>query len=288
MLIKGLGGQDRPTEILKYLLGNYFNMKSISAFQEYIKKRHSVKIKVDDIAGDTTYSWLYHELLQPETFVSKRTGMPFTKFFSAKFPKKQIVLHHGANSDNSRNMAEGFEVQNNFVATNGGITDDGHYLKIFDEKGWAHHIGMDNAQNLQRNRESVSVEICAWGCLMERGGKFYAWPNEYGRKGKAVEVSKEKVVECEYKGWKYYERYTDKEIETTKRWILLNAMYWDIPLDYSDKDLWKVSQKAINGAPGIYTHNSYISWKSDIFPQEEIVAMLKDISKIGKVVEKKD
>ncbi len=55
------------------------------------------------------------------------------------------------------------------------------------------------------------------------------------------------------------------------------ALRYDIPIDYREQDLWNVSNSAIAGNPGLFTHCSYISWKIDIVPQPLMVDMLKAV-----------
>ena len=55
-------------------------------------------------------------------------------------------------------------------------------------------------------------------------------------------------------------------------------MFWNdrynIPLEYN-QDMWDVSINALKGAPGIWTHVSYRSDKSDCHPQPELIEMLQ-------------
>ena len=129
---------------------------------------------------------------------------------------------------------------------------------------------MRHLHNLARNQQSVAVEICNWGSLTEKNGKLYSWAN--------IEIPKKKAIELNYKGFKYYEIYTYKEIKALKYWTLLNAMRFGIALAYRKTDMWQLSQKAIDGVAGIYTHNSYISWKTDVSPQPKLIKMAESLA----------
>jgi hypothetical protein len=56
--------------------------------------------------------------------------------------------------------------------------------------------------------------------------------------------------------------------------------YWNekfgIPLDYN-ADMWDVTNNALDGKPGIWTHNSYRTDKSDCHPQPELIKMLQTL-----------
>ncbi len=58
-------------------------------------------------------------------------------------------------------------------------------------------------------------------------------------------------------------------------------VYWgeryEIPLTYNE-DMWDVSDRALAGQDGVWSHTSYRSDKSDIHPQPEMIAMLKALS----------
>ncbi|MCU0448198.1 MAG: hypothetical protein MUE85_25125, partial [Microscillaceae bacterium] len=164
-------------------------------------------------------------------------------------------------------------------ATAVGTTNDGTLVRGYDEECWAYHIGTGN---WALEQGSVGIEICNWGALETREGQHYTWVNDYGKRGRGVILEHNLVIELNYKNYQYYERYTDAEINTVKYWTLLNAMRFGIPLKYSEKDMWQVSNNALSGKPGLYTHNSFISWKTDISPQPKMIAMLKDLKEYEK------
>lgn len=235
----------------------------------------------DGLFGNMSYNKLYSLLLKVE-------NVDFEGFyFKSEFPKKQIIWHHSAGWDNARGMFDWWKKDKvTHVATAIGISDDGRVWKGFDEKFWAASIGATidifNQQgvklkyingyvvnNTELDQAAVAVEVCNWGSLTEKNGKFYSWAN--------VEIAKEKVIELNYKGVKYFETYTDAEIRTLKYWTLLNAVKFDIPLDYSYEDYFSLSKKALSGERGIFTHNSYRGDKNDVSPQPKLIEMAKSL-----------
>jgi hypothetical protein len=232
--------------------------KSIKEFQK------SCSLEADGLAGAKTYEALYFKLLKVE--VVNFAG----NFYQEAFQKKQIVWHHSAGWDNARGMYDWWINDKVYhVATAVGISDDGTVTRGYDEQFWAHHIGMSNLQNLQRNQESVAVEICNWGALTETAQGLKTWSGNV--------LPLDKAIELNYKGIKFFEKYTETEIKALKYWTLLNAMRFDIPLAYREFEMWHLNNKAVNGEAGIYTHNSFIEWKSDVSPQPKLIEMAKTL-----------
>jgi hypothetical protein len=240
-----------------------FGFKTIEEFQKF------AKIKIDGIFGLVSWNSLYNYILEVQSLDFE------SYYFKQTHPKKQIVWHHSAGWDNARGMFDWWKNDGVVhVATSIGIVDSGTIFKGYDESFWGHHIGLKHINNTVLNQQSIAVEICNWGNLIEKNGKFYSWAN--------TEVPKSKAIELNYKGFKFYEIYTDEEIKALKYWTLLNAMRFEIPLAYREADMWKESQNAINGVPGIYTHNSYLSWKTDVSPQPKLITMAKELENYEK------
>lgn len=232
----------------------------------------------DGVVGEQTFARLYARYLNVKEYSIAGN------YWQEVYEKKQIVWHHSAGWDNARLMFQSWVNDGRkHVATAIGISDSGEIIRGYDEKFWAVHIGAYDIGLLNYmalETQSVAVEICNWGALEERNGKFYAWVNDYGKRGPAVELPKEKVIELNYKGIRYFEAYTDAEIESLRRWTILMAIRFDIPLNYNAKDFWQASQNAISGKAGLYSHNSFVSWKTDVSPQPKLIAMAEKLAKI--------
>jgi N-acetylmuramoyl-L-alanine amidase len=234
------------------------------------------RLTTDGIVGINTYRILYAKYLN-----CKEVNFEYC-YHKEAFDKKQIVLHHSAGWDDARLMFDFWKRDNAYhVGTAIGITDNGEVLRGYDESFWAVHIGASWLPNYyELETQSIGVEICNWGALKTRDNQHFAWVGDYGKRGRGVTLPQEKVIELNYKEDKFYERYTDAEIESTRRWIMLNAIRFDIPLAYNEADFWEVSKNATSGKAGLYTHNSYVSWKSDVSPQPKLIAMLSNFNLI--------
>jgi N-acetylmuramoyl-L-alanine amidase/Putative peptidoglycan binding domain len=259
-------------QALLQLVLQELGFKNIRAFQK------ANGLTADGIVGINTYRALYAKYLNAKE-------VAFEGFYHKQtFDKKQIVLHHSAGWDNARLMFDIWKRDNaHHVATAIGITDSGEVIRGYDEAYWAVHIGayeVGLSNFLQLETQSIGVEICNWGALETRNNMHYTWVGDYGKRGQGVTLPQDCVIELNYKGCKFYEAYTKAEIESTRRWIMLNAIRFDIPLAYNEADFWEVSKNATSGKAGLYTHNSYVSWKTDVSPQPKLIAMLSDFNDI--------
>ena len=200
----------------------------------------------------------------------KTLDFPENQYYRAEHPKKQVVLHHSAGWDNSRNMFAGWAKDPARIATCIGICDDGTITQGFSSKFWGHHIGAKHPNNTSLNMQSIGIEICAWGPLKKVNGKYYSWA------GAEVPEEKVQVYAKPFKGSLYYEKYTEAEIESVRQLLVHWNKQFGIPLDYH-ADMWEVSERALSGKPGIWTHVSYRADKSDCHPQPELIEMLKSL-----------
>lgn len=203
--------------------------------------------------------------------------------------KKQICLHFTAGYDNAQGVFDWWSRSKERVATCVAIRDDGRIYQGFNSRYWAWHINVRasgnvlpehfshykdpvHAENLEKN--SIGIEICNWGPLtIKEDGLFHTYistPN------KPVTVDESRVLEFpnEFRGYRYYEKFTDAELEQTWRLLKYWCKEYDIPA-YYHPEMWDVYGVALSGQPGIYTHLSYRNDKHDCPPQPELIEMLK-------------
>lgn len=213
-------------------------------------------------------------------------NLPDVQFVKEEHAKKQIVLHHSAGWDNARGMFDGWAADKQRVATALGIVDDGTIYQCFPSKYWAWHINVLSKGNAIRTdarfkkfmtyahaesleKSSVAVEVCNWGPLVFDGNAtFKSWAG--------AKIDEKKVVEYDgpgFRGHKYFERYTDAEIESLWKLIRYWSQRYDIPTRYRP-EMWVVNQSAIAGDPGVWSHTSFRSDKTDMHPQPELLQML--------------
>jgi len=242
--------------------------------------------------GEYQMTKYYHKYLKstekmktinPNIKVNK-IDFPGNQYVQKETKKRTFIIHHSAGWDNARNMFHHWkEDKQGRVATAYGITDNGNIFHGFDaSKYYAYAIYINSRHNylpekLNKfkthkhdtllNSQAIQCEICNWGGLTEKNGKFYSWA--------AVEVPADKVVFYpeKFRGYHWFEKYTDNEIKALEKLIIYHAIKDNIPVTYNP-DMWDISERAIRGAEGIWSHVSYRTDKSDAHPQPELVSML--------------
>jgi N-acetyl-anhydromuramyl-L-alanine amidase AmpD len=223
-----------------------------------------------------------------DTSKIKQVPMSESQYIKEETKKSQIVLHHTAGNSSGVGTIKMWDADNigriaTCVTISGkGLskdTYDGEICQAFSSKHWAYHLGLK--QDIFRaygvpyqslDKTSIGVEICNWGPLELKNGKFYNYVNREVPADQACELA------TPYKGHKFYHAYTDAQIESVKNLLLYWNKTYGIPLTYNEKDMWDISVNALKNVPGVYTHNSYRKDKSDISPQPKMIAMLKSLS----------
>jgi len=216
---------------------------------------------------------------------------PKNQYYQYQTEKNQIVLHHTSSGNSVQGDIDWWKQTKERVATCVLIDREGVMHTLFSSKYWAHHLGikikvfdqnnikrifrknvvngkMYVANNVILNESSVGVELDNWGGLQKVNNKFYSWTNK--RVHSVIDYG------ISINGFRYYEKYTEKQLETLDYLLKYWNRTYNIPLDYN-QDMWAVSQKALNGDPGIWTHVSYRKDKSDCHPQKELIQTIKSL-----------
>lgn len=209
----------------------------------------------------------------------KQINFPATQYSAGPVKKSQIYLHHTAGNPNGEGVfnwwASNPERVATCVAISGPGSTDGQIVQGFHSSNWAYHLGVRpgtfrnfglSPKNL--DKFSIGIEICNWGQLSERNGKFY---NYVG--GEVTDVCK---LDQSYKGWQYFHNYSDAQIESVFNLLVKWGGDYGIPLTYND-DIWDLTPRALKGEPGVFTHNSVRADKVDIYPHPKMIQMLKSL-----------
>lgn len=216
----------------------------------------------------------------------KMVDFPSDQYYQQETPKKQLVLHHTVSSPNDvTGVIRTWVEDPAHVATHFIITGDGTPYQLFNSgKAWAHHLGITNpifihqgfpdtdGRNVKLNQESIGFEICNWGYLTKGAdGKFRA---AYGN---VVNVDIQEYPNL-FRGQRYFEKYTDAQIQTVGELLLYFNAKFGIPLDYNET-MWDMSKDALSGKSAVWAHCSFHPEKSDVHPQKELIEMLKSLKR---------
>lgn len=191
------------------------------------------------------------------------------QYFKESQIKRQIVIHHTAGGSSAVNAIHGWNCNAEKIGTAFVIDGGGNIFKAFDSKYWAYHLGLKTASNVALNKASIGIEICSWGQLIFKDGKYYNWVNK--------EVPETEVVKLpKFRGFEYFHKYNDFQIASLKSLLLDLCAEYKIEKHYNE-DMWDISLNAMAGKNGIYTHVSYRNDKADCNPQPNLINMLKSL-----------
>ena len=203
--------------------------------------------------------------------------------------KKTIYIHHTAGNANPYGVLRWWNETPDRVGTafviGGAPThpshdwEDGQLVQCFSSKHWAWHLGLRQSNmppgsegSKLLNSQAIGIEICNWGYLEQRAdGKFYTYVNSV--------VPEEEVIDLgyEYRGHRYWHRYTDRQIEIVEELILYLAQKYGISTCYKGDQMFELDMRAFEGENGIWTHTSVRADKTDCSPQPHLIEMLKRV-----------
>jgi hypothetical protein len=216
------------------------------------------------------------------------------EYVKEKAEKNIIFLHHTAGShradwtidawNRDRNSSNGrIRVATAFVVggldKNGTDKDgmDGKIFRAFDEDYWAYHLGLKTSNNTLLNKTSIGIEICNYGPLTKTSdGKYLTYVNS------AVNESQVCDLGFDFKGYQYYQKYSDKQLESVRELMLYLNDKYGIELrcglpEYAEEpngEGFGLNDHALNGDWGVWSHTSVRTDKFDVYPQPELIQML--------------
>lgn len=203
---------------------------------------------------------------------------PKSEYFSGAddiYSKIQAVIHHTVSGPGTRGDLITWKKYTSKIATCIIIARDGTPYQLFSSKYWGWHLGIGHSY---LDKRSIAIELDNWGPLERKNGRYYtaAYGNKLPR-----DISVMKYTDG-FRGYKYYEAYTEAQIKTLGELLLFWNKRYDIPLKYHE-DMWDVSDRALNGEPGVWTHVSYRppEEKSDCHPQPALKSMLMALENIS-------
>jgi N-acetyl-anhydromuramyl-L-alanine amidase AmpD len=268
----------------------HFGKKTLSALQSFQKKHGLV---VDGIAGPKTMATL--ESIQKNKTqhnnpnltninygsleVIKTEKLPDFQYVKQITPKKQIFLHFTAGSSDAKTTTNYWNSDLSKVATAyviDGKTGLPYEMFHPDYFGW--HLGIKKT-NGKLDKASIGIEICSYGPLKKKGDKFYAWPKDFS----SVIVSPENVyvLDKPFRNHIYYYKFTDKQIESLEKLLVVLIDSYNIKVQNSfDINWFEYNSDVITKClPGIWSHTTVRKDKFDIYPDHRVLEVLNNIAK---------
>jgi len=206
---------------------------------------------------------------------------PDDQYIRESYDKNQIVLHHTVSGQGVGGDIAWWRKTASRIGTAIIVGWDGKIYQCFSSKYWAYHLGLKTSNNKPLNKGSIGVEIDAWGGLVRTNRKWYPAKWDANLKKMVANTSISPIQNVEvypegFRGFYGFEKYTDEQIESVRQLLVFWNERYDIPLDYNPT-MFSVSQEALSGKSGIWSHTSFRSDKSDIHPQPELIEMLKSL-----------
>lgn len=216
------------------------------------------------------------------------TIVPFpteTGYFQEETQKDQIYIHHTASDGNPYGVVEYWTNQKNKVSTSfiiargdGKNYKDGDIIQCFGSKYWAWHLGLKGSDLVSGGRNShdmnskaIGIEICNWGYLVQKGSSFVTYA------GSKIPASQITTYPNKYKGYQYYQKYTDAQLKSVKILLQYLCERYEIPTEYKGDEIFAIDKRCLMGESGIFTHTSCRKDKWDCHPQPELITMLKSL-----------
>lgn len=193
----------------------------------------------------------------------------------------QIVIHHTAGGS-AQSTINWWNSNKERVATHFIIDRDGTIYQTIPLNGWGYHLWVNAPSNQistkfksrkeKYDKKALSIELASYGRCHEKNGVVY---NVYNKPVKNfIKLSKP------YRGTLYFEKYSSEQIKSLKKLLsFLLEKYPEIKAnlvkDFST--IFEINQRALDMAPGIFTHSSYRTDKDDCYPDSDLINMLNSL-----------
>lgn len=227
------------------------------------------------------------------SIIDEITSLPLPEecYVNQVYEKKLIVLHHTASGGNPFGVVEYWKSRANKVSTpfliarggGGKKYIDGQIFQCFGSKKGCWHLGLTakhlavggskHASSTFLNMNSVGIEICNYGGLVFKNGKYITYD------GTSIPAAQIQTYETPFRGFKFYQKYTDAQLESTRQLLLYLGETYHIDLKFRGMEMFDVCPRALQGEPGIWTHCSFRppQDKQDCHPQPELIQMLQSL-----------
>lgn len=289
---KGSRGESvkKLQQILKINVDGIFGTNTETAVKQFQLKNGLV---ADGIVGSKTWDKLLNmsnsnsNIIIPNKPKIENYFLKPGQYLTGNYKNEYIILHHTAggpdakqvvntwNTDSQGRVATEFIISGINSSTGNNI-NDGQIIKTFPDGCQAYHIG--NSGSSTMNIHSVGVEICSMGNLTFNNGVYKTYVNSICQPNQVVKLNKP------FRGYTYYHKYSDKQLESLRQLLLFIANRDNIDLH---EGLYKwIKTEGVNKAfefhedayygkvKGMLSHCSIRKDKFDVSPQQNLVDMI--------------
>jgi len=212
--------------------------------------------------------------------VIHRHMLPKDEYMTGSRPE-YVYLHHTAGWNNPFKTIDHWardtrgQIATEFVLGGQSIKGndnkyDGVLVQCTPQGGWGWHLGTGNNY---MHKNSVGIEVNSFGYI--KNGLTYA--------GTQADSSQVVTLSKPFRGYTQWHRYSDKQIEVLKQWILWIAERDNIDvraglpalIKQKGVEAFNYNEEVVKGKhKGLWTHTNVRKDKSDMFPQPELMDML--------------
>lgn len=194
----------------------------------------------------------------------KNIPLAANQYYQGVYPKKYIFCHHTAGGSAASAIAWWASTPEH-IATPYLIDRDGTIYECFDPKYWAYHLGVKGNSAIEK--ASIGIEICSYGALTQKGGKWVTYT------GREIQAAQSVRLDAPFRGYQVWEAYTPAQIASLKLLLPYLISRFGIQLQVDRKNFWEYKNPATL-PPGVYSHSTVRKDKIDIFPQKELVELV--------------
>lgn len=205
----------------------------------------------------------------------KKVPLAANQYVQQAQKKTHIVIHHTAGG-NAAGTINWWVTDPKKIATAYVIDRDGTILECFDPRHWASHLGVKGFPGLEKS--SIGIELAAWGGVTKAPADD---PKGKYKKGDFISYTKTKVpalevVQADWRGQKFFHKYTDAQIQALKSLLVYLMEKFGIAFQPDRKDFWQY-RGAKDLPPGVWSHTTVRTDKEDIFPQPELISAVMSL-----------
>lgn len=271
---------------LKIKVDGDFGPKTEEAVKKFQRENG---LTPDGIVGSKTWNKmgfvstdLSETTLSTSELIINQKYMDKDEYLLGPTKKEYLFLHHTAgghdpygvvkmwNNDTRGRIGTEFVLGGQSVF-NGNNLYDGVIVQAFPEGAYGWHLGNNGSDYMHSH--SVGIEVCNFGYIKD--GKTYT-----GQKADPKQIVELKQA---FRGYKFWHRYSDKQLSTLKALILHIAKRDNIDvrkglveeIRKNGAAAFEWNENAFYGkVKGMWTHTNTRKDKVDMFPQQELMDML--------------
>jgi len=192
--------------------------------------------------------------------------LPKGQFINEVTTKHSIVFHHTAGGGTPENVIDNWANDSQgAIGTHYVIGRDGRVVQAIEEQNWAFALGVTNANYKTIERQSIQIELIAYGYLTQR--QDGQWITAYGQTLPQSDIC---LLDIPFKGFHAFQTYTDAQIQALVELVPQICERNSIKGSLSVAD-FALEPSALSCATGFWTHNSFRADKTDVYPDKRIL-----------------